>query len=141
LNTPDPHAGGNSVRFRFNAGDNTVALVTGDPNAGNQTYSAGSNNPFPSGATTEIMTSSANLTFSFTTSSYSTFQTPQITFQIYALAIKYTTPNGINLSAKDQNYVTNLDLVGTAPEPSTIFVAGGGLCLLALARLRRKIKQ
>ena len=71
--TPDPHAGGNSVEFRFNATDDTVALVTGDSHAGNQAYAPGPNNPFPNGATTEIMTSAANPTFSFTTSSYSTF--------------------------------------------------------------------
>ena len=137
LNKTDPHGGGNSVEFRFDPADNTVALVTENPNAGNQSYATGGNNPFPAGATTEIMPANANLTFSFTTNSYFTFQTPVITFQIYALAIKYTTAGGTTLSAKDQSFTTNLDLVGSAPEPSTLLGAAGGLCLLLAARWRR----
>ena len=137
LNKTDPHGGGNSVEFRFDPADNTVALVTKDTNAGNQTYATGGNNPFPAGATTEIMPANANLTFSFTTNSYFTFQTPVVTFQIYALAIKYTTAGGTTLSAKNLPFTTNLDLVGTAPEPSTILAAAGGLCLLLAAGMRR----
>jgi len=64
-------------------------------------------------------------------------QTPVVTFQIYALAIKYTTAGGTTLSAKNLPFTTNLDLVGTAPEPSTILAAAGGLCLLLAAGIRR----
>jgi hypothetical protein len=139
---PGPWLGA-AAHFTFNPADNVIALVTINPNAGGQNYDGQASNPSTVvGARTEIMPSAATFAFTLDTSAYSSFQTPQITFQVFALAIKYISlGNTATLIAKNQSFVGNFDASGQeVPEPSTIFVAGGGLCLLALARIRRKAK-
>jgi hypothetical protein len=140
-NVAEPLLGGASAHFRFDAADNTIAIVSNNTSAGGHSYPAGANNPFPNLATTEIMPSAAAFSFTLTTSEYTAFQTPQITFEIYALAVQYTDSTAATLAVKDKVYFSNFDATGEAPEPSTMFIAGGGLCLMFLHRLRRKTKR
>jgi hypothetical protein len=140
-NAIEPAFGGAAAHFRFNPSDNVIALVTENQNAGDKNYNGQPLvNPFPGGATTrtEIMPSAASFAFTFNTSEYSAFQTPQITFEVYALGMRYTSIGATSLASKDTFVVGDFEAVGEAPEPSTIFVAGGGLCLLAFARFRRR---
>jgi hypothetical protein len=136
---------GNAAHFRFNPLDNVIALVTENLSAGGKNYNGQPLvNPFPGGASTrtEIMPSAATFAFTLDTSAYSSLQTPQITFQVYALAIQYSNAGATLLAAKDSFFVGNFDAVGAeVPEPSTIFAAGCGLCILALARFQRKVKH
>lgn len=139
-NTTEPVKGGASAHFVFDSGDNAVALVTTNTNANNRSYAAGGNNPFPAGAVTEIMPSGATFNFTLKTSEYTGFQTPKITFEVYALAVQYQTSSANSLAAKNIAFYGDFDAVGSAPEPYTLFIAGGGLCLLGLIRRRRKVK-
>jgi hypothetical protein len=134
--------GGASAHFTFNTADNTIAIVSNNFRADGQSYPTDASvNPFPNGATTEIMPSSAAFAFTLTTSTYSSYQTPKITFLIYALAVQYRNPSTNTLVALPPAYIGDFDEVGTAPEPSTIFIVGGGLCLVSLSRLLRKGKR
>lgn len=139
-NVTEPVKGGAAAHFVFDSGDNAVALVTTNTNANNRSYAAGGNDPFPAGAVTEIMPSGANFNFTLKTSEYSGFQTPKITFEIYALAVQYQTSSATSLAAKNIAFYGDFDAVGSAPEPYTLFIAGGGLCLLGLVRRRRNAK-
>ena len=139
-NVTEPSKGGASADFTFNAADNTIALVTQNTNANNQSYGAGGNPPFPTTATAEIMPSTGNFVFSLTTTANNGFFSAPITFEIYGVNVEYTTSSATSLGTKGNVVFTDLNLVGSAPEPSTILVAGSGLCLLLLTRLRRKSK-
>ena len=139
-NVTEPSKGGASIHFTFSPADNTIALITENPNAGGKSYS-GTHDPFPAGMTTEIMPSTATFSFTLSTNTNYGDTTPQLTFEIYALAVEYTNINATTLGTKDLVMFSDLDLVGTAPEPSTIFGALGGIGILILAHLRRKANR